>query len=179
MAIFSIFNRNSPEDEMKRAKATFDKVAELKSDSRDARSARMRLGLLCRAHLDKTFVAGAEQTAAWQELAMMAIAQGNPTPEPPAASCYQKIKSGENEVFVYLPEEYANEAFALGSKYQRTELSPQQAIDAMQALANQISYYELKLEEPFQVLRFLRDELEEQAQGDEGPVDHAQHPPAA
>ncbi len=43
----------------------------------------------------------------------------------------------------------------------------------MQALANQISYYELKLEEPFQVLRFLRDELEEQAQGEEGASDHA------
>lgn len=162
---------------MKRAKAAFEKVAELKAESRDARSARMRMGLLCRAHLDKTFVAGAEQTAAWQELAMMAIAQGKPSPEPPAASCYQKIKSGENEVFVYLPEEYATEAFTLGSKYQRTELSPQQAIDAMQALANQISYYELKLEEPFQALRFLRDELEEASQ-DEGEPGDSPAPPS-
>ena len=167
MAIFSIFNRNNPEDEMKRAKAAFEKVAELKSDSREARSARMRMGLLCRAHLDKTFVAGAEQTAEWQELSMIAIAQGKPTPEPPAASCYQKIKSGEHEVYVYLPEEYAQEAFNLGSKYQRTDLSAQQAIDAMQALANQISYYELRLEEPFQAVRFLRDELEADAQGHE------------
>lgn len=157
---------------MKRAKAAFEKVAELKTDSREARSARMRLSLLCRAHLDKTFVAGAEQTATWQDLASMAIAQGKPTPELPSASCYQKIKSGENEVFVYLPEEYASEAFTLGSKYQRTELSAQQAIDAMQALANQISYYELRLDEPFQVLRFLRDELDQQDPlndaGDEG-----------
>jgi hypothetical protein len=178
LAIFSIFNRNNPEDEMKRAKATFEKVTELKNDSRDARSARMRLGLLCRAHLDKTFVAGAEQTAAWQELAMMAVAQGKPSPEPPVASCYQKIKSGENEVFVYLPEEYASEAFVIGSKYQRTELSAQQAIDAMQALANQISYYELKLEEPFQALRFLRDELEEQSQGDGAGDDTTGHDPS-
>lgn len=169
MAIFDIFSRNSPEDEMKRAKATFEKVAELKTDSRDARSARMRLGLLCRAHLDKTFIAGAEQTADWQELAMMALSQGKPQPELPQASCYQKIKSGENEVFVYLPEEYVQEAFSLGSKYQRTDLSAQQAIDAMQALANQISYYELRLQEPFQALRFLRDELE--AQSGEGDPD--------
>ena len=35
--------------------------------------------------------------------------------------------------------------------------------EAMQALANQISYYELRLEEPFQVLGFLRDELAAQA----------------
>ncbi len=172
MAIFSIFNRVSPEDEMKQAKATYDKVVELKSDSREARTARMRLGLLCRAHLDKTFIAGAEQTSEWQELAMMAIAEGKPQPEPPMASCYQKIKSGENEIYVYLPEEYVQEVFVLGSKYQRTEISAQQAIDAVQALANQISYYELRLEEPFQALRFLRDELEAQqgdaAEGEEG-----------
>jgi len=61
-----------------------------------------------------------------------------------------------------LPEEYVQEVFVLGSKYQRTEISATQVIDAVQALANQISYYELKLEEPFQALRFLRDELESQ-----------------
>ena len=38
----------------------------------------------------------------------------------------------------------------------------------MQALANQISYYELRLEEPFQVLRFLRDELEAES-GEDTP----------
>ena len=36
-------------------------------------------------------------------------------------------------------------------------------IEAMQALANQISYYDLRLEEPFQVLTFLIDELAAQA----------------
>jgi hypothetical protein len=51
----------------------------------------------------------------------------------------------------------------LGSRYQKTELSAPKAIEAMQALANQISYYELRLEEPFQVLGFLRDELAAQA----------------
>lgn len=162
---------------MKRAKATFEKVAELKADTREARTARMRLGLLCRAHLDKTFIAGAEQTAEWQELAMMAISQGKPQPEPPMASCYQKIKSGENEIYVYLPEEYVQEAFTLGSKYQRTDISAQQAIDTMQALANQISYYELKLDEPFQALRFLRDELEAQA-GESDPEGEPHQDPA-
>jgi hypothetical protein len=177
LAIFDLFSRNSPEDEMKRAKATFEKVAELKADTREARTARMRLGLLCRAHLDKTFIAGAEQTAEWQELAMMAISQGKAQPEPPMASCYQKIKSGENEIYVYLPEEYVQEAFTLGSKYQRTDISAQQAIDTMQALANQISYYELKLEEPFQALRFLRDELEAQA-GENDPEGDPHQDPA-
>ncbi len=62
--MLSIFNRNNPADEMKRAVAAFEKVVSLDSDTREARSLRMRMGMLCRAHLDKTFVAGAEQTAA-------------------------------------------------------------------------------------------------------------------
>jgi hypothetical protein len=79
-----------------------------------------------------------------------------PLPEP---SVFQKIKAGVNEVYVYLPEEYAHEAFSLGARYQRTEMSAIQAIEAMQGLANQICFYELRLMEPFQSLQFLRDEL--------------------
>jgi hypothetical protein len=33
----------------------------------------------------------------------------------------------------------------------------------MQALANQICYYDLRLQEPFQVLSFLREELAAEA----------------
>jgi len=167
LAIFDIFSRNSPEDEMKRAKVAYEKVAELKSDSRDARSARMRMGLLCRAHLDKTFIAGAEQTADWQELAMMALSQGKPQPELPQASCYQKIKSGESDVYVYMPDEFVNDIFALGAKYQRAQITAQQAIDAVQNIVNQLCRYELGLEEPFQALTFLREELQAQAQAEE------------
>ncbi|PUE10245.1 hypothetical protein [Limnohabitans sp. T6-20] len=161
--MLSIFNRNSPADDMRRAVAAFEKVTSLESDSRDARSLRMRMGMICRAHLDKTFVAGAEQTAAWQELARMALVAGKPVPEAPAPSKFQKIRAGESDIYAYLPEEYVTEAFALGARYQKTDLSAPKAIEAMQALANQISYYELRLEEPFQVLAFLRDELAAEA----------------
>lgn len=148
---------------MKQARALFEKVAALKSDSREAHTMRVRMGMLSRAHLDKTFVAGAEQTAHWQELAAVAVASGEPAPDLPTPSKFQKIRSGESEVFVYLPEEYVNEAFILGSKYQKTEVAAPKAIEAMQALANQISYYELRLKEPFVALSFLRDELAAEA----------------
>jgi hypothetical protein len=104
-------------------------------------------------------VSGAEQTAAWQELASVAIANGKDKPPLPEPSVFQKIKAGENEVYVYLPEEYAHEAFVLGGRYQRTEIPALKAIETMQGLANQLCHYELKLAEPFQVLQFLRDEL--------------------
>jgi hypothetical protein len=157
--MFSIFSPKNPDDEMKKAQALFDKVTSTKSDSRDARSMRIRMGLLCRAHLDKSFVTGAEQTASWQELAALAIANGKDKPPLPEPSVFQKIKAGENDIYVYLPEEYAHEAFNLGARYQRAEIPAPQAIETMQGLANQICLYELKLTEPFQVLQFLRDEL--------------------
>lgn len=161
--MFSFFSRNKPEDEMRRAVAAFEKVASISSDSREARSMRLRMGLICRAHLDKTFIAGAEQTAVWQEQARVALLESQPLPEVPKASKFQKIRAGDNDIYAYLPEEFVNEAFGLGARYQKMELSAPKAIDAMQALANQISYYELRLQEPFQVLDFLREELAAEA----------------
>ena len=177
--MFSIFSRKpTAVEEMKQAKTAYEKVIALKSDSWESRTLRMRMGMLCRAHLDKAFVNGAEQTAQWQELAALAVADGKPVPELPAASNFVKIKSGAGEVYSYLPEEFSQEAFALGCRYQRTEISAPKAIDAMQALANQISFYELRLEEPFQALTFLREELQAQAEA-EARMEQAQQEAAA
>lgn len=162
--MFSFLKKANPEDEMKLARAAFEKVASLKTDSHEAHSMRVRMGMLCRAHLDKTFVSGAEQTAEWQEVAALAIARAEPVPDMPEPSKFQKIRAGEADVYVYLPEEYVVEAFMLGSKYQKTEIPATKAIEAMQALANQISYYELRLKEPFVALSFLREELAQEAQ---------------
>jgi hypothetical protein len=177
--MLSIFNRNNPADEMKRAVAAFEKVLSLTSDSRDARSLRMRMGMLCRAHLDKTFIAGAEQTAAWQELASMHIGSGKPAPDAPVPSKFQKIRAGESDIYAYLPEEYVTEAFAFGARYQKMELPAVKAIEAMQALANQICYYDLRLEEPFQVLSFLREELAAEAASQDSPNDAQQNASAS
>ena len=98
--MFSIFTRSSPEDDMNRAEALFNKVTSMKADTREARSLRIRMGLLCRAHLDKSFVTGAEQTASWQELAAIAIANGKEKPPVPEPSLFQKIKSGDTEIYV-------------------------------------------------------------------------------
>lgn len=176
--MLGFFNKNNPAEEMKRAVAAYEKVLSLSSDSRDARSVRMRMGLLCRAHLDKTFIAGAEQTAVWQEHAQLALVAGKQAPEPPVASKFQKIRTGESDIYAYLPEEYAAEAFALGARYQKMELTAVKAIEAMQALANQISYYDLRLQEPIQVMSFLRDELASQQSAPSPDELDMQSPPA-
>ena len=158
-SIFSIFSPKNPDEEMRKAQALFEKIISTQSDSREARNMRVRMGLLSRAHLDKSFVTGAEQMASWQELAALAIANGKEKPPLPEPSVFQKIKAGENDMYVYLPEDYAHEAFFLGGRYQAASIPALKAIETMQGLANQLCYYELKLEEPFQVLQFLRDEL--------------------
>ena len=117
------------------------------------------MALLCKAHMDKSFVAGAEQRATWQASIEWAIANGKKKPPQPEPSLFQKIKAGENDVYVYLPEEYAHEAYFLGARYQRAEIPALTAIETMQGLADQLCLYELRLSEPFQVLQFLRDEL--------------------
>lgn len=157
--MFSIFKSNSDDDEKDRAKALFEKVTMTRADSRDLRTMRIRMGLLARAHLDKTFISGAEETADWQKMAELALIKGKEAPERPEPSEYQKVKSGDKEIYVYLPEEYAFEAFNLGVKYQETQITAQQAIDAMQGMANQICMYEFRLDEPFEVLQFLREQL--------------------
>ena len=53
------------------------------------------------------------------------------------------------------------------------ELTAAKAIEAMQALANQISLYELRLKEPFQVMTFLREELASQETPPEADQDES------
>jgi len=159
--MFSIFGSKSTDDHKARAREAFEKVAGLKSDSREARSARVRMGLLCRAHIDKTFIDGAEKTAAWQELSSAAMVRGREAPQPPAPVVYQKLSTGSGEVTVYLPEEVVQEIFTLGARYQKTELSGPAAIEAVQAVADQLFRVELHMDEPFEVLQFLRAEVAE------------------
>jgi len=60
--MFKIFKKPD-EDERGRAVAAYEKAVSLTSDGHEARSLRLRLSMLCRAHLDKTFVAGAQAAA--------------------------------------------------------------------------------------------------------------------
>jgi hypothetical protein len=175
LALFDIFKKQAAEeDERVRAKTAYEKVANLESEGHEARSMRLGMSMLCRAHLDKTFVAGAQQTEAHELAVLVAIQQAKEVPEPPQAPLFQKIKSGLGEALVYLPSEYADEAFAIGMLYQKTELTAQQAIDAAQRLADRICYDTLKLNSAFVALQFLRDELAEAAaQVDAGEGDAA------
>jgi hypothetical protein len=164
--MFSLFNRKSPESERQRAKAAFEKIAGLDSESRAARSTRIRQALLCRAALNKVFVDGAERFAAYQETAARALVAGHEKPPPPVAEQFVTIRVGGEDVLVYLPEEYAQVVFMVGGRYQCAEIDAATAIDRVQAVVDQISRYELKVDDQFPALQFLRDELSSSTPGE-------------
>ena len=153
------FLKDADGDEKEQAQALFEKITASKADTREARSARIRMGLLCRAHLDKTFIDGAQRTAIFFEKIAQATINNSEKPEKPEFSLFQQIKSGDKEIWVYLPEEYALETFNVGASYQKTDIDAKAAIDRVQQIADQICLYELKLDTPFEVLQFLRDEI--------------------
>jgi len=156
--MFSLF-KDEETNEKEQAQILFEKISASKATTRDAHSARVRMGLLSRAHLDKTFIEGAQKTAIFYELSALATLNQTEKPEKPEFNVFQRVKTLDKEIWVYLPEEYAEEAFNIGASYQRTDIDAKTAIERMQFIADQICLYELKLDAPFEVLQFLRDEI--------------------
>lgn len=158
--MFSIFKvADSPEVLKKRAKEAYEKVVESSADTFEANRLRRGMAMLCCAQLDKTFISGAERTADWQQMAALAVAKEQEPPPMPKADNYQKIRSGQTDIWSYLPQEYADSAFFMGAKYQRTELTEEQAIAAMQQVADHICLTEIGLGFEIVVMKFLRQEL--------------------
>ncbi len=153
----ALFGKQQSRENRETAKAEFEKACELSGDNREIRAMRMRIGLRARAHIDKSFIEGAEKTAVYDEACLRAVAAGREKPPPPNVTLYQKVKSATGEIITYIPEEIAEEAFKIGAKYQLTEIEAKPAIDLVQNLANSISY-QLHLEEPLVAVYFLREE---------------------
>jgi hypothetical protein len=159
---------DAKKEEMIKAKQDYEKTCAETGDGRAEVSARIRMGLRCRAVLDKTFIDGAEKTADFTEKSMMAIASGDEKPAPPSPSSFQTIKSVNGEIIAYIPFAFAEEVFKIGAAYQNEEVSAEQSIELCQVIAEKISE-ELKLEPPFQALGFMREDMSEGAEGEGEP----------
>lgn len=157
-------------EEMLKAKQEYEKARHSTGDSRPEIAARIRVGLRCRAVIDKTFIEGAEKTADFTERCMAALAAGDEKPHAPAATAFQKIKSVNGEILAYIPLEFAEEVFKIGAAFQLEEVSAEQAIELAQAVAERLSE-EIHLDPPIQALGFLREELAEGGGEDEDSDD--------
>ena len=154
---------SADKEAMVKAKQEYETAINAKDDSRETRTMKVRMGLRCRAVLDKTFIEGAERTAEHAEACMLAVANDEEKPKAPAPKAFQPIKSVNGEILAYLPLEFAEEVFKIGAAYQLEEVSPEQAIELCQAVADKISEA-LDLDQPFEALGFLKEQL---AEGDD------------
>jgi hypothetical protein len=148
------------------AKRDFETVSDPDAPG-SVRRIRSRVALRCKALLDKTFVEGAQRTERHEQAVIVAINEGKPQPEAPKARSFGTVPAFDHEVMAFLPQEVADRAFDLGRRYQRVEIDAKQAVDYMQALADELCAT-LQVDPPFEALRFLRDELaEEEGEGGE------------
>ena len=154
-----IWSRESKSQKLKnKAKADYEQALKLaESPARDSLIFCVRIALRCRANLDAAFAKAASEISRYEELALIAIAKGSEPPSLPVADPFQLVKSGEEFIYTYIPERFAEKVFALGAAYQTLKISRAQAIDKTQSVANDL-WIELGLTESFEVLRFLRDE---------------------
>ena len=157
--MFEIFKKITPPAELQKlALMKFEKVQLQSSSSTATRGSKIQMALLCRAFLDRTFINGAEQSALYIDKVELALATGAPMPSMAKSKLYQKIASSTGSVWTYAPEIYGAEAFNLGRSYQSIEIDAFEAIDSMQAVIDRLCQYELRLEETFEALTFLREE---------------------
>ena len=175
MALFGR-SKDTQKEAMVAAKRDFE-IASDPDAPGSVRRIRSRVALRCKALLDKTFVDGAQRTERHEQAVIVAINNGKPQPEAPKARSFGTVPAFDHEVMAFLPQEFADRAFDLGRRYQRVEIDAKQAIDYMQALADEVCAT-LQVDPPFEALRFLRDEIAaEEGEADGEEVD-PQEPPS-
>lgn len=174
---FSFLGKKSTEKRDKeQAKEDYELACSVTLNDRVSRQFKTRMALRSRAHLDKCFIEGAEQTERFEALLKLNELEGKPKPSLPTVSEFQQVPTVNGQAFTYLPKDISERAFKLGMQYQSMALTPKQAVEAMQNLANQISL-EMRLVEPFEALVFLREEfnLPRLRSGTPPPEDSSDH----
>lgn len=175
MALFGR-SKDTQKEAMIAAKRDFE-IASDPDAPGSVRRIRSRVALRCKALLDKTFVDGAQRTERHEQAVIVAINNGKPQPEAPKARSFGTVPAFDHEVMAFLPQEFADRAFDLGRRYQRVEIDAKQAIDYMQALADEVCAT-LQVDPPFEALRFLRDEITAEEGEEDGEEVDPQEPPS-
>jgi hypothetical protein len=156
--------------ERQKAKAFYDAATSEPSNARDARKTKSILGNRCNAFIDLTFIEGAKKTTAYIEAATKARSEGKPAPPQPSTSAYKEVRTMGGKVWVYLPQNYANEIFVLGSKYQQDLIAKDRVIELAKSIADELTEA-LELDHPLIPLGFLVNEAEEEKEEPEVDLD--------
>lgn len=153
----SLFKGMKQTKERQKAKSFYDSSATLPPSSRETRKLRSVLGNRITAFIDLTFIDGAKRTEAYLAAAEEALAKGKSPPEKPAVACYREVKTIGGAVWVYLPQNYCDQYFTLGSKYQQSAITPAAVLEISSTLAQEISE-SLMLDHLIVPLQFLAND---------------------
>lgn len=155
-----LLGKPSIEAEKKKAKLLFEKLKTSTDTSSLVRKAKIRGALMARNHIDLTFVDACKQTELFQAKSAQAAASGGERPAEPTAQEYQKIKSGEEAVWVYLPQELLDDVFRVGVAYQTMNVDAAGAVAAVQSVLDRLVHDIFKLDYDLTALGFLREEFD-------------------
>ena len=153
-----VFFNKSSKDLEEQAEADFEEAKREKLTEKN-RAFKMKIAHRTRAHIDLTFIEGAQKLGKYHQANLTAIAQQLESPERPSYTPFQKIKTLDSEVIAYLPNFEAQQIFDLGGKYQIQQINVSEAITAVQSIADTI-FHDFDISVSLSTLGFLRDEIE-------------------
>lgn len=155
--IMVFFNKSSKELE-EQSEADFEEAKREKLSEKN-RAFKMKIAHRTRAHIDLTFIEGAQKLGRYHQANLTAIAKQLEGPEKPSYKPFQKIKTLDSEVIAYLPNFEAQQIFDLGGKYQTQQINVSEALTAVQSIADTI-FHNFDISVSLSTLGFLRDEVE-------------------
>jgi hypothetical protein len=92
---------------------------------------RSKLANRARINIDQTFVDAARRTEAYEDerlKCLKARESDSHLSEPRHDGPYKIVKTGDNNIFTYIPDEYSKEIFKIGCSYQRDKMSKEKAV---------------------------------------------------
>ncbi|MAC66636.1 MAG: hypothetical protein CMK54_01290 [Proteobacteria bacterium] len=152
--------KDEQESNVIEAQKEFELACSETHEDKKSRANRVRIGLRCRAVIDKIFIEGAEQFERYHNDKLQAIWDGNSEPKTPVPKNFQIIKSSKGDVLGYIPIDSAKQIYDIASDFQTKKISKKHAIGLTQLIADNICNM-LGLETSFNVLDFLKDKGEE------------------
>ena len=153
-----VFFNKSSKDLEEQAEVDFEDAKREKLTEKN-RAFKMKIAHRTRAHIDLTFIEGAQKLGKYHQANLTAIAQQLEGPERPSYTPFQKIKTLDSEVIAYLPNFEAQQIFDLGGKYQIQQINVSEAVTAVQSIADTI-FHDFDISVSLSTLGFLRDEIE-------------------
>ena len=152
-----VFFNKSSKDLEEQAEADFEEAKREKLTEKN-RAFKMKIAHRTRAHIDLTFIEGAQKLGKYHQANLTAIAKQLEGPERPSYTPFQKIKTLDSEVIAYLPNFEAQQIFDLGGKYQIQQINVSEALTAVQSIAS--IFHDFDISVSLSTLGFLRDEIE-------------------